>query len=77
MSMVTLKMITLCAGMFVLIFADVACAYLDPGTGSFLFQMLLAGMVGMAVTVKIFWRTIKAYLAGLFGKKQDQDDDKQ
>ena len=77
MLMPAVKIVILCTAMFVLILADVACAYLDPGTGSFLFQMLLAGLVGMIVTVKIFWRTIKARLGMLFGKKQDQDDDKQ
>lgn len=38
--------------------------YLDPGSGSLLFQMLLAGLVGVTFAVKIFWRKIK----GIFHK---------
>ncbi len=39
-------------------------AYLDPGSGSFLIQMLLAGGLGAAFLVKTYWRKIK----GLFEK---------
>jgi hypothetical protein len=40
--------------------------YLDPGTGSFLFQMLLAALMGILLAVKIYWRKIK----GFFKKSQ-------
>lgn len=39
-------------------------AYLDPGSGSFIVQMLLAGGLGLAFLVKTYWRKIK----GLFTK---------
>jgi hypothetical protein len=39
--------------------------YLDPGTGSFLIQMLLAGIMGGSVLVGIYWKKIKA----LFNRK--------
>lgn len=32
--------------------------YLDPGSGSFIIQMLLAGLVGIAVAVRIYWKKI-------------------
>ena len=71
------KCLLISAGLLVLIFADVAHAYLDPGTGSFILQMLLAGLVGGIVAIKIFWRSIKLKLSSLFSKKQKkQDDDK-
>jgi TRAP-type C4-dicarboxylate transport system permease small subunit len=44
--------------------------YLDPGSGSMLFQMLLAGIVGALFAVRIFWRKIK----GIFVKTQPGDE---
>ncbi|MCX4274619.1 MAG: hypothetical protein OSJ27_02425 [Candidatus Gastranaerophilales bacterium] len=32
-----------------------ACAYLDPGTGSMILQVILAGIVGIGCTFKV-WR---------------------
>lgn len=33
--------------------------YLDPGSGSFIIQMLIAGLLGLSVAVRIYWRKIK------------------
>jgi hypothetical protein len=38
--------------------------YLDPGSGSFLVQLLLAALLGGAFAVKIYWRKIKAFVTG-------------
>jgi len=45
-----------------------AQAYLDPGTGSYLLQVLLAGLLAGILVVRIFWRSIKAFLRGLFAR---------
>ncbi len=42
-------------------------AYLDPGTGSQLFQVLLALFVGAAFTVKVYWKRIIDYFRTLTG----------
>jgi len=42
-------------------------AYLDPGTGSMLLQVVLGGIAAIGVAVKIFWHRIK--LAIGLGKK--------
>lgn len=34
-------------------------AYLDPGTGSYLLQLGLAGILGASYAVKHFWARIK------------------
>lgn len=39
-------------------------AYLDPGSGSFLLQLLIAGLVGAGFLVKTFWRRIIAFFTG-------------
>jgi nitrate/nitrite transporter NarK len=36
-------------------------AYLDPGTGSFIFQLIIAGLAGAAFAVKMYWSKIKAF----------------
>ncbi len=47
-----------------------AYAYLDPGTGTYLFQLLVAALLGAAVGVKIFWYKIKLFFKKLFPDKQ-------
>jgi len=42
---------------------DHAHAYVDPGSGSMLLQLLLGGVAGAAVLVKYYWQRIRA----LFG----------
>ena len=46
----------------VLLLAGLPCAlygYIDPGSGSFLIQSLLAGLLGLSFTFKSFWRSLK------------------
>jgi hypothetical protein len=43
--------------------------YLDPGTGSYIFQVLIAGLVGAGFALKMFWVQIKAFMVTVFSKK--------
>jgi hypothetical protein len=38
--------------------------YLDPGSGSFLIQLLLAALLGGAFAIKIYWKKIKTLFSG-------------
>ena len=38
-----------------------AHAYLDPGSGSAVLQILLAGVAGASVAIKFYWRRIISY----------------
>jgi hypothetical protein len=38
----------------------VVFAYLDPGTGSYVLQLALAGILGAGYAVRSFWAQIKA-----------------
>lgn len=55
--------------------------YLDPGTGSYLIQMLIAALAGGLLAVGIYWRKVKSWLRKIFKKGGDiegedlQDDD--
>ena len=58
-----------------LAFPSFAYAYLDPGTGSYIFQLILAGLVGLLFAVKIYWRRITTFFTGLFSKGAKMDGD--
>ena len=47
--------------------------YLDPGSGSFLIQLLIATLLGLAIAIRASWSRIK----GWFGikPKAEKDDD--
>jgi hypothetical protein len=45
---------------FSLLVIPVANAYLDPGTGSMVFQAVIAGAMAAALSLKLFWRRITA-----------------
>jgi hypothetical protein len=49
---------------------DVAYAYIDPASGSYFLQLLLASLLGAAFAVKIFWRRIMSFFSRLFGKNK-------
>ena len=49
-------------------------AYLDPGTGSFLIQIILAGLLGIGVAVRIYWDKIKALFSKKKGEELDNSD---
>lgn len=40
---------------------DTAFAYIDPGTGSVLLQVILGIIAAVAVTMRLFWRKILAF----------------
>ncbi len=50
-----------------------AYAYLDPGTGSFIFQILVGAVVGGIFYFKNFIAALKEKIARLFGRKPADD----
>ena len=47
--------------------------YLDPGSGSFLIQLLIAAVLGLGIAVRASWGTIKKWFGAK--PKADEDDD--
>ena len=39
-------------------------AYLDPGSGSMLLQLLLGGVAGIVMIAKLYWARIKEFFRG-------------
>jgi len=59
----------------VLLLTSDAHAYVDPGTGSYILQILIAGMLGAAFAVKLYWRKIKSFLTGtVFGRNRTEEE---
>ncbi len=59
--------------LFYVVFPPRVQAYLDPGTGSYVWQMLLAALVGGLFALKMYWQRIKAALANLFSKDKEDE----
>jgi hypothetical protein len=50
------------AASFLGIFTTSAYAYLDPGTGSMILQVLLGGVAGIALAGKLYWQKIRSFI---------------
>jgi hypothetical protein len=44
--------------------------YLDPGSGSYILQVAMAGLLGAAFAIKSSWLTIKTTIREKFGKRE-------
>lgn len=53
---------------FILSFPQTTEAYLDPGTGSLIIQVVIGVFVGGLFALKIFWNRIKAFFKNLTSK---------
>jgi hypothetical protein len=50
-------------------------AYLDPGSGSFIIQILIATLVGGLFIVKSYWQKILGFFRNLFSKRGGNEDE--
>ena len=48
-------------------------AYLDPGTGSMLLQVILGGIAAVGVALKLYWHKLRAALG--MAKKTNPEDE--
>jgi hypothetical protein len=48
-------------------------AYLDPGTGSMLLQVILGGIAAVGVAIKLYWHKLRVAFG--MGKKEDPEDE--
>lgn len=51
-----------------------ASAYLDPGTGSYIFQILIAGILGGLYALKAYGRKINMAVRSCFSKRSRSED---
>ena len=69
-----LRIVTLAAWIFGN--PSIAHAYLDPGTGAMLLQLLLGGVAGLLVILKLYWHRIKESTARFFSRKSPNSKQK-
>ena len=50
------------AGAFLGVLTSSAHAYLDPGTGSMILQVLLGGVAGIALAGKLYWHKLRSLI---------------
>lgn len=50
-------------------------AYIDPGAGSLIFQMLIAGLMGMSFLFRKTFLAPLRYLSRLFKRQKKQSND--
>jgi len=69
-----IKHISSTAGLFLSLFliTKPVFAYLDPGTGGMLIQIILGGVAGLAVAGKLFWHQLKSFFR--FGRSDESDE---
>ena len=48
-------------------------AYLDPGTGSMLLQVVLGGIAAVGVAIKLYWHKLRAAFG--MARKEDPEDE--
>ena len=51
--------------------------YLDPGSGSYLLQLLIASVMGALLMLRVYWSRVKGFVLGLFGKSTPEEDDEE
>lgn len=68
-----LPYVVLTLGALMLIPLGNAHAYIDAGSGSILFQVLIGLVLGAVMTLKLWWTKFKIFILGLLGKKPPAD----
>ena len=50
-----------------------AHAYIDPGTGSYIIQVVIGVLLGAAYALKVYWEKVRAYFSKIFSKRTKSD----
>lgn len=57
----------------IICFSTNAWAYLDPGTGSYIFQIVAAAVLGSFFALKMYWKRIVSF----FKNRKNREDSEQ
>lgn len=58
---------------FYLLSTKNAFSYIDPGTGSYVFQILIASVLGILTLTKIYWSRLKVFFVSVFTKQSNNE----
>jgi len=53
-----------------------AFSYIDPGSGSYILQIVIASVLGILTLIKIYWSKLKAFFVSFLSNKQDNESTK-
>ena len=53
------------------IMLQLAYGYLDPGTGSYIIQLLIGGLLGGIFAIGVFWKKVVAFVKRIFRSQKD------
>jgi len=56
------------------LFCAPAFGYIDPGTGSYMFQLLAAAFLTALFVIKMYWLKLITFFRSLFGRNKKNDD---
>ena len=62
---------------FVSFAAGPAHAYVDPGTGTIILQMIIGGVAGALFALKLYWVRVKGFFERFSAKNRSVDDESQ
>lgn len=71
------RLLTICFLVLVLkiVFTSSAqAAYLDPGSGSFILQIVIASLMGFLFMVKIYWKKIRTFFGSTVSGDVNEED---
>ena len=49
--------------------------YIDPGSGSYILQMIIAAVLGISFFFKNFWLAVKTFFTGKKPRKEEEEKD--
>ena len=49
-------------------------AYLDPGSGSFILQLLIAAILGGLIAIRAYWGRVKNFIRGIFSRSDPEEE---
>jgi hypothetical protein len=68
----SLASVALLGSVVTLFLTGPAWAYLDPGTGSMMLQLLLGGVAGAMVVGKLYWQRLRELVTSVFSGKPSE-----
>lgn len=57
---------------FSILFSQTSHAYLDPGSGSYVLQIIIAFFLTGLYVIKLFWNKIKCFFMNLFKRGENE-----
>jgi hypothetical protein len=58
-----------------LVFSTPSYAYLDPGTGSYILQLIIGVLIGAAFAIRFYWKKIWSFLGNRRSKRQKNEEE--